>query len=485
MVTGSDVEWLDGTDPAEVSYDSPWRRRWPFGPVWTAVIVVVLVAAAALVGWQINRPAPVRITVAGVRVHDPGAVLAVADREFRAYAGAHRGAVGAGSRCYFERLPSAGPHDVSLTLRCGPVAFFGDPPDGDYLAYPLTSTTPRHGTITLTVNALPLVPTPAAPPQLSALIRPDRRTPVTDHLVAPSPPPAPVDLLVDTGPGAVPGLTSLPSTSVLATFGATVTLLSSGVVTSYGTGDNRRSAPAGHELIAFDLVIDPNDAGVTVFPAPQIDLELSVNGGAGRRLAIPTGATGVIQSVIAVVPLHPKSLDLVLVDHTLTQRMSVLTGTPAPGAITVYQRAVRQVGLDLGTSVFGHLDGRTVQVQLSAFTAGLDYFGVSASDHPPRVDEAYLQTDLCTSVVGVTPINSCAVPQSHDMRLELTASSGTGTGTRTVTAPIVERGDGASVWVVPATYQSGVLVLDRVTLPGGQVVTLDTPFRKPIQIPLQ
>ena len=478
MVTGSDVEWLDGTDPAEVSYDSPWRRRWPLGPRATAVVAVVFVAAAVLVGWQVTRPTPVRITVAGVRVHDPGGVLARADREFRAYAVAHRGAIGAGSRCFFERLASPGPHDVALTLRCGPVAFFGDPPDEDYLAYPLTSTTPRHGSVTLTVNALPLVPTPAAPPPLATLIRPDRRTPATDHLTAPKPPPAPVDLLVDTGPGAIPALTSLPPTSVLAGFGATVTLLSSGTVQSYGTGDNARSAPAGYELFAFDLVIDTGDAGVTQFP-PQFDLELSVNGGAGRRLAIPTGAAGVIQSVIAVVPVRPKSLDLVLIDHGLTERMSVITGTPAPGAITVYQRAVRQVGLDIGTSVAGHLDGRAVQVQITAFAASLDYFGATPADHPPRVDEAYLQTDLCGSVVTVTPIDSCAQPQPGDMHLDMTGASGP------VTAPLVGRGDGAMAWVVPATYQSGVLVLERLTLPDGRVVTLDAPFRKPIQIPLR
>lgn len=477
MVTGSDVEWLDGTDPAEVSYESTWRRRWPLGPRSTAVLVVVVVVAATLVGWQITRPAPVRITVAGVRVHDAGSVLTRADREFRAYAGAHRGAVGPDSRCFYERLPSAGPHDVSLTLRCGPVAFFGAPPEEDYLAYPLTSATPRHGTVTLTVNALPLVPTPAAPPPVSDLIRPDRHRPATDHLVAPKPPPAPADLLVDTGPGAIPALTSLPPTSVLAAFAATVTLLSSGPILSYGAGDNARSAPPGYELFAFDLVIDAGDAGVTQFPAPQVDLQLSVNGGAGRRLAIPPGAVGVIQSVVAAVPAHPRSLELLLVDNGLTQRMSLITGAAAPGAITVYQRTDRQVGLDIGTSVYGHLDGRAVQLQLTAFTAALSYYGTTPADHPPRVDEAFLQTDLCVSVVGVTPIDSCSVPGSRDMHLDMTDPAGT--------APIVRRGDGETSWVVPATYRSGVLVVQRVTLPDGRVITLDAPFRTPIQIPLR
>lgn len=470
--------WWGGDAPPPPLRPMPARRRRPDRRTLVVALACVVLAVAGTAAWTLTRPGPVPVTWAGSTVTAAGTALDVAGREVRDLAAHRHGATTAATRCYFDRVGGHARTDVSSVVYCGPVLFYDGTRGQDYLSYALQAST-SNGRTTLTVAADPTYPTPAARPA-DGLERPDRRSPpaVADGLRAPVPPAAAPDVLtaldltdLGTLPAGDPG-------SVIGSASTTVHLLSYGTVTHYGHDDAERSVPSGRRLVGFALSFTAGEASSA---APQeLHIGVSVDGAAVRPLPM-AGINVTGEGYVAAVPTAARSVDLVLTDEGVTQRLSLVDGMPASNNVAVLRRSYRFTQSRATGSAVARInnggDTFTAHLTVQVYEAALAYFLTRYGTHPSHPQDAFLVVDLCYSSSDFVDSTTC-----HSFRgTELTL---TPDGGRPIRCRNVSHDSRAEMLVfeVPATFTTGTLTVAGAESSGdGWSMNVTTPWSTQIE----
>ncbi|HJQ42062.1 MAG TPA: hypothetical protein VJ831_03160 [Jatrophihabitantaceae bacterium] len=249
-------------------------------------------------------------------------------------------------------------------------------------------------------------------------------------------------------------MTTARRSAVMGSANAFVTLLAFGRMSRVHEPSHDVPAAAGDKLRAFQLAFSQGEVGSV--DMPSLNLGLSVDNGAVHRLPLDDRTSSSGQFFVADVPSSARSVDLVLTDAGITQRLSILTGQPGPNNIAVLQRTDRTAGV----TDYGHatglvtVDGHsfTVHLNISVRGADLEYF--ARGKHPTSRTRAFLYIGICYQGVEFTDPDTCHGFRSTDQFL--TPRGG---------APIAARdladdpNRGYTVFEVPANFTSGVLTV--------------------------
>jgi hypothetical protein len=439
------------------------------------VLFAVLVLAAAVAGARAltRSDPPIRITVYGQSVADPGTVLSTAEANFESYADARRGRLGTDAECWFQRLTGS---DVGSSVVCGPVLFYDGNPSAPYLSFPLLAEG-ADSPVRLGVASRPTTPEPSALPVDLTLVRPGgssqpRRS---AGFAPPIPPPAARDTLVRTD-------TVNPVQMVLAAPGAViggdlvnVRLDDYGPVTDFNSGAARRTAPAGMELFGFHLVFFGGENGFGRLS--DLGLGVALGTGAPRPLPLPDLEVNEFGQlfVVAVRPGGP--ITLVLTEHGVSQRLSLRDGVPArsnveylaaPPLITLTPyRATVPATVTIG----GHAERTHVQVNLDYGVP--QFFLPRTGAHPAATDHMFLSLNLS--------YRSALLGRSVQHPFGTTAVTLTPRGGSPVRARVVA-GSAGALFDVPADITEATITIAGTETDRGYTVSFPAPVRFPLRL---
>jgi hypothetical protein len=432
---------------------TPGRRRLLVG---SGLVVAALLVAAVLV---LPDDAP-DLEWQGQDIDLPGETLEEADAIFDALVDERHGARHDDSRCYFG-VPDGQPDQVDDRVRCGPVLFVDGDPAEPYLSFPLTESDAGTG-VRLTVDDQPVEPDPAAVPADVDLIRHDGKRPPSGAggLEPPEPPPA-ADDLVDAVELGTTSLGSPPEGAAIGSLNASYELTGLATVDRFGTGDEARRAPEGHQLIAFELAAGPGETPLaTGTPA----LSVQIDGGTPRDITAIAGSGG---TIVVAAPDDAEQVDLIVTDAEVEQRLSLLDGTPAPGNLRVLTRANRgqQVGAAHQVTATGTDPAGSVPISgtINVESVHLDWF---LREDPTRRaangDVALLVVALSYNWVEITPPDAGLAEQAFTLAMP---------DGSTLPAVNLAADPASSVIIafeVPADFTTGTLNVGGVaTQPGG------------------
>ncbi|MEP6598301.1 MAG: DUF2510 domain-containing protein [Actinomycetota bacterium] len=439
-------------------------------------LVVVLVAALLGAGWFFlpRKDAP-PFTFGGKEIAKPEQVLTQAESAVMAVVASRHGAKNADTRCYFAQ-PAEPPKgtkksDIDGALRCGPVLFVDGDTAKPYLSIPVSSAGAKDGKVTLTVAGTPSPKDPDTLPSTISLRRPDSRTPpsAAGGLSAPEPQAAGHDLLIAADLGKTV-LGDAPPNAVIASRIRGVKLTKLGKIDRYGTGDDARSAPKGQQLIAFQTGDAPGQAGSGVSPG---NLSVSVDKAPGRPLPDPDAG----QSVVVAVPTSATSVELVLLDEGLDQRLSLLDGKPLATNVAVLTRKHLTGSLSVNLKVRLDLTNgnasATATETITASRARLEWW--SGTTHASSGAKAFLVVDL-----RLTTIDSAELFGVDTTWLTLAPTGGTPIKARNLAS-------GAdkifNVFEVPASFTTGTITISGSSASGGITATVANPQTFAVSIP--
>jgi uncharacterized protein DUF2510 len=419
-----------------------------------------------------------KLTYAGSKIANASDVLKQAEKNVATLVSRRHGVKSEDTRCYFAvpKNPASGAKktDVDSSLRCGPVLFVDGDAAKTYLSFPLSRTGSKKAA-TLAVAATPLSPSPAARPAEADLKRPDGQDPPSDsgHLSVPKPPPAAKDVLAASDLGSVAAPPQRDNAQMIS-LNTGVRLVAAGPVARYGHGDDARSAPAGQQLIAFQIADVPgeNDNRSSVGK-----VSLLVAGGAARPVpptedsdtyvvvAVPTGATASLQ----------------LADAGYTQSLSLPGGSPGSKNLVVLARKHRSASASATRSIPVRFSNGANSVNATfhatAGLAELDFWVPGhESTHPTATNNAMLHLRL-TYTDSLNPGSSYGFePQLLKLRLP---------GGRTVSARNVAASANKvfDVFQVPATFTTGTLVIGGSVRTGDVTLTVRKAASIPVSIP--
>lgn len=181
-----------------------------------------------------------------------------------------------------------------------------------------------------------------------------------------------------------------------------VRLTSHAEVDDVTTADGTFAAPERQRLIGFSVADWPCDRGATCVPWQQLGLTVVV-GDDVRTLPAGDGTFAV------AVPDRAEAVDLVLTADGLTQRLSLLDGTPGPDNIVVLARDPRVVTVDRRftltetTSIpIDFADGRSTSTTRKV-TIGDAELVWSIRGKNPGPGRAYLRVDATYTAPGYGP----------------------------------------------------------------------------------
>lgn len=377
----------------------PVRRRWPRPALAAAAVVAVVAAGAgALVVLRDDGP---DLRWRGEAIDDPEATLVAGERALAAQVDDRHGALHEEGRCYFSLTGDDGASDIAEHLRCGPVLFVDGDPEEPYLSFPLTATG-EDGDVRLEVGDRPVSPEPAALDPGERLVRPDGREAPEGGggLRPPEPPRAAADLLgaMDIGPTT---LDPPPEGAAIGSLHASFELTGLGRIDRYGAGDQARRPAEGHDLVAFTVKPGRGEdpSGVS---EPTVEVEVD-----GERHDVRGLLDGVTPVVVSV-PDDVGSVDLVVTDAGVEQRLSLLDGTPGAGNLSVLTRANREQQIDVvhqvsGTGADAGGSG-PVSGTVTVNGARLEWFPTeNRSRHPSGPEVAWLVVGFTYAWDNLTP----------------------------------------------------------------------------------
>jgi hypothetical protein len=192
--------------------------------------------------------------------------------------------------------------------------------------------------------------------------------------------------LDDPGPGAV-----------IVSFSRTYALTGLATPERFGRGDEARRAAEGEMLIAVELDISPGSEGVAQ-EVPRF--ELQVGEAAPRPLPESLRTRVGTAEMVMSVPEDVEVVDLVVTEVDVEQRLSLLTGEPAPGNPSVLRRENRTQTLDASqplsftASAPGFLS-ETFTITPTIWQVDLYWFmGSDGRKHPADPERAYLVVAL-------------------------------------------------------------------------------------------
>jgi hypothetical protein len=463
------------------------RRIVPLG--WAAVLVLATLVATGV--WYHNRAdRAIAVSYSGSTVDNAHAVISGADAAFVRYVRDHHGARSEHARCYFNQVGGRAGTDVSATVFCGPVLFYGGAAPAMYLRYPLSpSGAAVHNHLRLQLGDLPASATPQSLPVDARLERPDGRTlpEGADGVVPPPPPPAPFYAVVRVNGSDLPRLSPAPDTATIGSRNVQVTMRASGFVPYYGHDAHARSAPPGQRLLGFQLQIGQGEIGSLNDAEQPVRIGLALDDGSTRALPLALGDMSTNEPktrfVVAAVPADARTADLVVRDAGITQRLSILTGVPGKDNIAVLARpATARHGKATSTGrALAKVDasGRQSRTRLTLLLSGahLGYFSFYGPEHASAPDRALLGLDLYYQI----PDDPCPGSACADMfgakNLVLLPDGGAPIRAHEFTGHDVE-------FDVPATFHSGTVIISGASRTwSGRIVTLIRPYRVRVSFP--
>jgi hypothetical protein len=295
----------------------------------------VLVVLLAIGGFLVLRGDAPRFEWEGEEIAEPEVVLEDAEAIVEALVDERHGALSDDSRCYFSLPEDEDVKDVNDWVRCGPVLFVDGDAEEPYLSFPLTAAD-DDGDLRLEVGERPVEPEPTALESGERLARPDdqQQPEGAGGLEPPEPPPAPEDLLgvVDLGPTSTG---TPPAGAVIGSLSASYELTAMASIDRYGRGDTARQPADGHQLIAFDV---SQGLGELDLGSGTPTVEVQIDEGTPRDV---TDLIDGDNPVVVSAPEDAGSVDLVVTDSGLVQRLSLLDGTPGAGNLQVLTRTNR------------------------------------------------------------------------------------------------------------------------------------------------
>lgn len=317
--------------PPPPFHPPPRRSRRRPGLIGGGVLTVVAVLVGAFVLLRDDEP---DLQWQGEGIDEPELTLEDAERTVASLVDERHGALHDDGRCYFSLPEDEAVKDVNDHVRCGPVLFVDGDPDAPYLSFPLSVS--GEGGATLDVGDRPVDPEPTALEPGERLARPDGAEAPEGNggLAPPEPPPAAEDLLgaIDVGPTTIG---TPPEGAKIASLNASYELTGLGEIDRYGSGDAARRPAEGHRLIAFTV---STGAGEARTPTATPSVQVQVDEGEARDVGTIIDSDS---PVVVSVPADAASVDLVVTDADVEQRLSLLDGTPGEGNLRVLTRANR------------------------------------------------------------------------------------------------------------------------------------------------
>ena len=307
----------------------PGRRRLLIGG---GVALVLFIAVGSFLVLRGDEP---RFEWQGEEISEPEVILEDAEATVDTLVDERNGALSDDSRCYFSLPEDEGIKDVNDWVRCGPVLFVDGDVEEPYLSFPLTAAD-DDGDLRLEVGERPVDPEPTALDPDERLERPDDLQPPegAGGLEPPEPPPAPEDLLgvVDLGPTSTG---TPPAGAVIGSLSASYELTVLASIDRYGLGDTARRPADGHQLIAFEV---SKGLGEIVLGNGNPTVEVQIDEGTPRDV---TDLIDGDNPVVVSAPEDAGSVDLVVTDGDVVQRLSLLDGAPDAGNLQVLTRTNR------------------------------------------------------------------------------------------------------------------------------------------------
>ncbi len=439
-------------------------------------LCAVLVLALATVGFLVLKPSSSpAFTFAGKKIANSEAVLTAAQSTTSKLVTTRHGASNADTRCYFARAtaPAKGTKksDIDDHVYCGPVLFVDGDKAQTYLSYPISQAGTKDGAVTLTAATTPTSADPQSAPTGQTLARPDKlASKSTSNLAVPAPPPAAPGVFSTTADVSGQTIPAAPTTAVIGSRTGGVDITNLGPITRYGRGDDARSAPTGQKLIAFKTTAGPDEDGILRFPDGTITVSV-----AGQSHSVPRTTS----TVVVAVPTSATAADLVVTDAGVTQRLSLLTGTPAATNIAV-DRRLHHVGNTGGPkgvtfTISAGADKVTRTAQASLQASDLRYW-VRAGDnrHASSPTTALLFVDLEYSYTEAikAPFTAAASYGPYGFAPELLKL-------RLPDGRVVAAGNYSTdkdklyiLFPVPASFTSGTVVISGSESPNKNGVTL-------------
>jgi hypothetical protein len=464
------------------------------GRAWWAAALAIAAALVASGTWYLHRPdttphPPLVVTYVGDPVDQAQEVIARADAAFGRYVAQRHGEPASAARCYFDRTGQPIATDIAMTLYCGPVLFYEGVVPDVWLRYVVRPSGTPAGHVRLVLAPEPETAAPIALPSGLQLERPDGSpVPSASGLRAPGPPAAQPGSAVVVNAADLPQLPVMPESAVMVSRDVGITLAAGGYVPSYGREARLRTAPDGEKLLAFELAIGPgeiDDLTTSDPPGELPTLGLVVDGSPVRKVPIHAYGTDArrMRFVVVAVPAGARSVDLVLVDDGVTQRLSLLDGEPGADNVAVLTR-------DPAT-LYGHLTeprtaratgrvngaNRPMRLVLDGQVPSLGYFSPHGPAHASAPDRALLHVAVYfTSPQLPCPGSACGFSfPARDLTL---VSDG---------QPPIHAWDlahtGDVVFDVPATFRTGVVTLSGSAPTNGPRVTLVRPVRMTVSLP--
>ncbi|MDP9118405.1 MAG: hypothetical protein M3O28_14315 [Actinomycetota bacterium] len=472
------VVWIDPESHTEVPRDVALSVRiMGRRPALLAIVAAVLTVVAGLTWLALRSPAST-LTLNGATISRPDATLRDAQTQFAAYVRARAGVIHGSPRCYFQRpaqQAAGGTTEVASSVLCGPVLFYDGSEIRPYLTYSSRVVVLPNGSVRLVVSGAPDDPEPAAAKGM-LLVRPDMTSSPrsTAGFAVPIPPAAPANALAPVAVIHPARLPPAPRTAVIGSNTTTITLDEVGPVTDFGSGPAERSAPPGQRLIGF--TVDFGSGENLAAPVAALQIGVSVDGATARRLPAVQQRSNHLQLFVIAVSTAATAVDLVLTDSGYTQRLSLLTGAPAPNNIAI----LRSNGAFRNASAHGdavadvHDPGALVaHLTITLDGAGIYFFVPGTYVHPASPATALLDLDLCYHSADLADGNICHSFRPTDVTV-------TPTGAPAVHGRYISlNGSSQVMYEVPATMTTGTLTIAGSEAGDGFAMTI----RRPVTIP--
>jgi hypothetical protein len=376
----------------------------------------VLVVLLAIVGFVVLRSDEPDVQWQGEAISEPETTLEEAEGVLDSVVDERHGALGDDSRCYFSLPEDESVKDVNDHVRCGPVLFVDGDAGEPFLSFPLTASD-DEGDLRLAVGEQSVEPEPTALESGERLVRPDdQQAPEgSGGLEPPEPPAAADDLLeaVELGPTSTG---TPPAGASIGSLNASYDLTQLATIDRYGAGDSARRPADDHQLIAFSVSEGLGEAIVgTGTPTVQVQIDGDT----------PRDVTDLIEggdTVAVSAPTDAESVDLVVTDAEVEQRLSLLDGTPAAGNLRVLTRtnrdqeinAAHQVGAT-GTDGVGSLP---VTGTITVNGVHLEWFlPEDATKRAANGNNALLVLSLAYNWVEITPPDAGLSEQAFTLTL--------------------------------------------------------------------
>lgn len=441
---------------------------------------VVLAALLAAGGFLVLRNDEPALRWQGQAIAEPDTTLEDAEGVLDSLVDERHGALSDDSRCYFSLPQDEDVKDVNDHVRCGPVLFVDGDASEPYLSFPLTASGGEgEGDLRLAVGDQPVEPEPTALDTGERLVRPDdQQAPEgSGDLEPPEPPPAADDLLeaVDLGPTSTG---TPPEGASIGSLNASYELTELATIDRYGVGDSARRPADDHQLIAFNFSQGPGE-GLAATGVPAVEVQIDDETPRDVADLIDGGDTVVVSA-----PEDAESVDLVVTDAEVQQRLSLLDGTPAAGNLRVLTRtnktqtvgAVHQVAAT-GTDAVGSVPV-TGTIKVSSVHLGW-FLQEDPTKRAANGDVALLVPVLDYNWVEITPPDAGLSQEAFT----LTLPDG-----RTLPAfnlapdPVNEA---IIVFEVPADFTTGTLNIGGIVpQPGGVAVDFGANvYQTPINVP--